>query len=51
MEGLGTNWIVYDLNATVDRGYMSKHLTATHHIRVIRTLGRDLMETVPMEQV
>ncbi|KAF2123256.1 hypothetical protein BDV96DRAFT_593689 [Lophiotrema nucula] len=51
VEGLGTNWVVYNLTATVDRGYMSKQLTATSHIRVIRTLGRDLMETVPMEQI
>lgn len=51
VEGIGTNWIVYDLHATVDRGYMSKQLTATSHIRVIRTLGRDISESVPMEQV
>jgi arrestin-related trafficking adapter 4/5/7 len=51
VEGLPTNWIVYNLSATVDRGYISKQLTASHHIRVIRTLGRDLMESVPMEQV
>jgi hypothetical protein len=51
VEGLGTNWIVYNLSATVDRGYMSKQLSATSHIRVIRTLGRDMMETQPMEQV
>ncbi|KAF2472564.1 uncharacterized protein BDR25DRAFT_313071 [Lindgomyces ingoldianus] len=51
VEGLGTNWIVYNLSATVDRGYISKQLCATQHIRVIRTLGRDLMETVPMEQI
>ncbi|KAF2729442.1 hypothetical protein EJ04DRAFT_588809 [Polyplosphaeria fusca] len=50
VEGLGTNWIVYNLTATLDRGYMSKQLTAQQHIRVIRTLGRDLMETLPMEQ-
>ena len=51
VEGLSSNWIVYNLSATVDRGYMSKQLTATQHIRVIRTLGRDLMETQPMDQV
>lgn len=51
VEGLGTNWIVYNLSASVERGYISKQLTASHHIRVIRTLGRDLMESVPMEQV
>lgn len=51
IEGLPTNWVVYSLKASVDRGYMSKPLTATSHIRVIRTLGRDLMESVPMEQI
>lgn len=51
VEGIGTNWIVYNLSATVDRGYMSKQLSANQHIRVIRTLGRDLLETTPMEQV
>ena len=51
VEGLPTNWVVYNLKATVDRGYISKPLTATSHIRVIRTLGRDLMESVPMEQI
>lgn len=51
VEGLPTNWIVYNLKATVDRGYMSKQLSATSHIRAIRTLGRDLLETMPMEQI
>jgi hypothetical protein len=51
VEGLPTNWIVYNLKATMDRGYMSKQLHATSHIRVIRTLGRDLLETMPMEQI
>lgn len=51
VEGLPTNWIVYDLRATVDRGLMSKQLSATSHIRVIRTLGRDSLESMPMEQI
>jgi hypothetical protein len=51
VEGLPTNWIVYNLKAHVDRGYMSKQLSATSHIRVIRTLGRDLLESMPMEQI
>lgn len=51
VEGLPTNWVVYNLKATVDRGYMSKALSASSHIRVIRTLGRDLLETMPMEQI
>ncbi|CAO2658316.1 Nn.00g060390.m01.CDS01 [Neocucurbitaria sp. VM-36] len=51
VEGLPTNWVVYNLKASVDRGYMSKQLSATSHIRVIRTLGRDLLESMPMEQI
>jgi len=51
VEGLSTNWVVYNLAAHVDRGYMSKQLSANTHIRVIRTLGRDLLETQPMEQI
>jgi hypothetical protein len=51
VEGLPTNYIVYTLKATVDRGYITKPLTATSHIRVIRTLGRDLLDSVPMEQI
>jgi hypothetical protein len=51
VEGLPSTWIVYNLKASVERGYMSKQLSAAAHIRVIRTLGRDLMETMPMEQI
>ncbi|EUC31103.1 hypothetical protein COCCADRAFT_6941 [Bipolaris zeicola 26-R-13] len=51
VEGLPSNWIVYNLKATVDRGYMSKQLSASTHIRVIRTLGRDMLESMPMEQI
>jgi hypothetical protein len=51
VEGLSTNWIVYTLTATVERGSFSGKLHASTHIRVIRTLGRDLMETMPMDQV
>ncbi|KAI4906093.1 hypothetical protein J4E90_010941 [Alternaria incomplexa] len=51
VEGLPTNWVVYSLKAHVDRGYMSKQLSATAHIRVIRTLGRDMLESMPMEQI
>ncbi|KAF2870172.1 hypothetical protein BDV95DRAFT_595718 [Massariosphaeria phaeospora] len=50
IEGLPNNYVVYDLKATVDRGYMSKQLMAATHIRVIRTLGRDLTEAMPMDQ-
>lgn len=51
VEGLPTNWVVYNLKASVDRGYMSKALSASSHIRVIRTLGRDMLESMPMEQI
>ncbi|OCK84655.1 hypothetical protein K432DRAFT_413882 [Lepidopterella palustris CBS 459.81] len=51
VEGLVGNYIFYNLNAVVDRGYISKQLCATKHIRVVRTLGQDLMESVPMEQI
>ncbi|PSN75280.1 carbon catabolite repression protein cred, partial [Corynespora cassiicola Philippines] len=52
VEGLPTNWIVYTLKATVERGYMAGgKLTTSSHIRVIRTLGRDLLDSVPMEQI
>lgn len=50
VEGLGTSYIVYDLNAVVDRGYISKSLTAQTHIRVIRTLSNDRMASPPIEQ-
>jgi hypothetical protein len=51
VEGLNGNFIVYDLTAEIDRGYMSKTLVATKHVRVLRTLSRDLTETVPLPYV
>ena len=51
VEGLVGNYIFYNLNATVDRGYISKQISATKHVRVVRTLGQDSMESLPMEQV
>ena len=51
VEGLSGNYIVYDLTAEIDRGYMSKNLVATKHLRVVRTFGRDLTDTVPMPYV
>ena len=51
VEGLPGCYIVYDLIAEIDRGYMSKNLVSTKHVRVIRTLGRDLTDTVPMPYV
>jgi arrestin-related trafficking adapter 4/5/7 len=51
VEGLTSSYIIYELRAFVDRGYMSKDLATKKHIRIIRTLGRDIMESVPIEQV
>lgn len=51
VEGLPGSYIVYGLTAEIDRGYMSKNLVASKHVRVIRTLGRDLTDTVPMPYV
>jgi hypothetical protein len=51
VEGLDGNFIVYDLTAEIDRGYMSKTLVATKHARIIRTLSRDLTDTVPLPYV
>ncbi|KAF2418270.1 hypothetical protein EJ08DRAFT_65143 [Tothia fuscella] len=48
VEGLSGSFVVYDLKAEIDRGYMSKNLTAEKHVRIVRTLGRDMTETVPM---
>ncbi|KAF2760263.1 hypothetical protein EJ05DRAFT_492081 [Pseudovirgaria hyperparasitica] len=51
VEGLSMGYIVYNLNASVQRGVMTKDLMATQHIRVIRTLGQDAMESMPLEQI
>jgi hypothetical protein len=51
VEGLDGSFIVYDLTAEIDRGYMSKTLLATKHARIIRTLSRDLTDTVPLPYV
>jgi hypothetical protein len=48
VEGLGSSFVVYDLKAEIDRGYMSKSLLAEKHVRIVRTLGRDMTETVPL---
>jgi hypothetical protein len=51
IEGLSGSYVVYDLKAEIDRGYMSKNLLCDKHVRVVRTLGRDMTETVPMPYV
>jgi hypothetical protein len=48
VEGLSSSFCVYDLKAEIDRGYMSKALFAEKHLRIVRTLGRDTTETVPL---
>ncbi|KAF1981985.1 hypothetical protein K402DRAFT_424955 [Aulographum hederae CBS 113979] len=51
VEGLPGSYIVYDLTATVDRGYMTKDLNARKRIRVIRTLGSDSADNLTLEQI
>jgi hypothetical protein len=51
VEGLSSGYVVYDLTAEIDRGYMSKGLMAKKHVRIIRTLSRDMTETVPFPYV
>jgi hypothetical protein len=48
VEGLPGSFVVYDLKAEIDRGWGSKNLLAEKHVRVVRTLGRDMSETVPL---
>ena len=51
VEGLQGNYIIYNLTAEIDRGIMSKSLIATKHVRIIRTLNRDIAESVPFPYV
>lgn len=51
VEGLPGSCIIYNLAAEIDRGYMSKSLLARKHVRIIRTLSRDLTETIPFPYV
>jgi len=51
VEGLPGSYIVYEITATVDRGYMTKDLVARKRIRVIRTLGMDSLDTFTLEQI
>lgn len=48
VEGLPGSYIVYELVADIDRGYMVKKMIAKKQLRTIRTLGRDITDTVPM---
>jgi arrestin-related trafficking adapter 4/5/7 len=51
VEGLSGNFVVYNLAAELDRGYMSKNILARKHVRIVRTLSRDMTETVPFPYV
>lgn len=46
VEGMANSWLVYNLHASVERpGWNQKDLTTSLHIRIIRTLGPDQMES------
>jgi len=46
IEGMNSTYIVYYLHASVSRpGWNAKDITATQHIRIVRTLGSEQMET------
>jgi hypothetical protein len=51
VEGLSGNFVVYHLTAELDRGYLSKGFLARKHVRIVRTLSRDMTETVPFPYV
>jgi len=51
VEGLSGCFVVYTLSAEIDRGYLNKSLVASQHVRVVRTLSRDMSETVPFPYV
>lgn len=44
VEGLPGNFIIYELKAVVERGIMAKDIEARRRLRIIRTLGSDLLE-------
>ena len=46
VEGMANSWLVYNLHASVERpGWNQKDLISSMHIRVIRTLGTEQMES------
>ncbi|KAF2223674.1 hypothetical protein BDZ85DRAFT_318893 [Elsinoe ampelina] len=46
VEGYPSTWLVYNLHADVERpSWNQKDLHASTHIRIVRTLGSDQMET------
>lgn len=46
VEGMSNTWLVWNLYASIERpGWNLKDLLTTSHIRIVRTLGLDQMET------
>lgn len=45
IEGMQGNFIVYDISARLERGFATKDLTSKKHLRIVRTLGPDAMES------
>jgi len=46
VEGMANSWLVYNLHASVERpGWNQKDLISSMHIRIIRTLGPEQMES------
>ena len=51
VEGLAGNYVAYNLYAVVERDWLSKDLSATKTVRVIRTLSRPALNSAPIPQV
>jgi len=51
IEGLDHSYIVYNLTAVLQKGYMTKDTATKKHIRIIRAMGRDALESIIFEQV
>lgn len=46
IEGMNSTYIVYDLHASVSRpGWNAKDIVTHSHVRIVRTLGPEQMET------
>lgn len=45
VEGLQGSFITYDLRAVCERGILAKDMSITKHVRIIRTIGPDALET------
>jgi arrestin-related trafficking adapter 4/5/7 len=41
VEGLDDSWIVYRMKATIERGRLSKNISARKHLRIVRTSDVD----------